>query len=192
MNSAFQEWLADSVVFADGLVDRIVSEDIEPVGAVAEPYALWAIRRGNFDPPFTHPAIVMTENLEPFERLKLHILNLGHTVLAEERSRRGAPADETVSRFLGEATIAQRLTEIFASELVPGFAARGMKDAAVVYVQTTLERFGNPFLQHRIADIATNHAIKVTRRIQPFMDWAHERDPSLHMPYLAEIAQANR
>ena len=127
MSAAFQEWLAGSVVFADGLVDRIVSEDIEPIGAVAEPYALWAIRRGNFDPPFTHPAIVMTDNLEPFERLKLHILNLGHTVLAEEWTRHGRPADETVARFLSDAAIAQRLTEIYASEVVPGFAARGMK-----------------------------------------------------------------
>jgi tagaturonate reductase len=192
MSAAFQEWLASSVVFADGLVDRIVSEDIEPIGAVAEPYALWAIRRGNFDPPFTHPAIVMTDNLEPFERLKLHILNLGHTVLAEEWTRRSRPADETVVRFLSDAAVALRLTDIFASEVVPGFAARGMGDAAAAYVRTTLERFRNPFLQHRIADIANNHATKVARRIQAFMDWVHERDPSLRMPHLAAIAQTYR
>ena len=192
MSAAFQEWLAGSVVFADGLVDRIVPEKIEPIGAVAEPYALWAIRRGNFVPPLTHPAIVMTDNLESFERLKLHILNLGHTVLAEEWTRHGRIADETVARILGDAAIAQRVAEIYASEVVPGFAARGMNEAAAAYVQTTLERFRNPFLQHRLADIANNHATKVARRIQAFMDWVHERVPRLRMPHLAAIAQAYR
>ena len=192
MSAAFQEWLAGSVVFANGLVDRIVSEDIEPVGAVAEPYALWAIRRGNFDPPFTHPALVMTDTLEPFERLKLHILNLGHTVLAEEWIRHGRPADETVARFLSDAAIALRLTDVFASEVVPGFAARGMGDAAAAYVRTTLERFRNPFLQHRIADIANNHEAKVGHRIRTFMDWVHDPAPGLRMPHLAAIAQTYR
>jgi tagaturonate reductase len=84
--------LTPSVHFADTLVDRIVTE---PVGAIAEPYALWAIRRANFV-LFTHPAIVMTDDLEPFERLKLYILNLGHTVLAEEWLRAGCRAGETV------------------------------------------------------------------------------------------------
>ena len=36
---------ADAVVFGNTLVDRIVSQDIEPVGAIAEPYALWAIQQ---------------------------------------------------------------------------------------------------------------------------------------------------
>jgi len=70
------------VIFADTLVDRIVSEPIEPIGAVAEPYALWAIRNGGFGEPVRHPAVRMVDDLAPFERLKLHILNLGHTVLA--------------------------------------------------------------------------------------------------------------
>ena len=95
-------------------------------------------------------------------------------------------------RFLGEAAITERLTEIYSDEVVLGFAAHGMKDAAAAYVQTTLERFRNPFLQHRIADIANSHATKVARRIQAFMDWAHERDPSLRLPHLAEIALAYR
>ena len=44
----FRKWLQDHVVFADTLVDRIVSEQLEPIGAIAEPYALWAIRRSDF------------------------------------------------------------------------------------------------------------------------------------------------
>jgi len=43
LSDAFRSWLAVSFIFADTLVDRIVSEEIPPIGAVAEPYALWAI-----------------------------------------------------------------------------------------------------------------------------------------------------
>jgi tagaturonate reductase len=39
-----RRWIADDCVWVNSLVDRIVSEPLEPLGAVAAPYALWAIR----------------------------------------------------------------------------------------------------------------------------------------------------
>jgi len=91
---AFRAWLAQSVRFVDTLVDRIVSEPIEPVGAVAEPYALWAIRRGGFREPFRHAAVRLVDDLEPVERLKIHILNLGPClpIDGEKRAARAARA----------------------------------------------------------------------------------------------------
>src|SRR3954454_22157757 len=41
----FTDWLGSRVIWADTLVDRIVSQPLDPIGAVAEPYALWAIER---------------------------------------------------------------------------------------------------------------------------------------------------
>ena len=80
LDNAFKTWLATKIIICDTLVDRIVSEAIDPIGAVAEPYALWAIKRvPNLNFPFSHPAIVLTDDLTPFVRLKLHILNLGHS-----------------------------------------------------------------------------------------------------------------
>jgi tagaturonate reductase len=184
----FTDWLANAIVFADTLVDRIVSQDIEPVGAIAEPYALWAIQNDGFRPPLRHPSIVYTDDLQRFERLKLHILNLGHTVLAETWISDRRRANETVREMLAEPPVIQRLCEIYAEEVVPGFAALGMGDEAADYVQTTIERFRNPFLDHRIADIAQNHAIKVERRIKSFLALAREREPSMGMPRLTAIA----
>ena len=184
----FLDWLAASVVFGNTLVDRIVSEEIEPVGAIAEPYALWAIQNDGFDPPLLHPAIIYTDDLQRFERLKLHILNLGHTVLAESWIKDRRPANETVRQILADAPIYQRLREIYAEEVVPGFAALGMGEEAANYVETTIERFQNPFLDHRIADIAQNHAAKVERRIKSFLALARERAPSLPMHRLMAVA----
>jgi tagaturonate reductase len=82
---AFADYLSARCVWVNSLVDRIVSAPIEPVGAVAEPYALWAIeRRSGMELPCTHENIVLTDDLRSYERLKLFFLNLGHTWLAEQ------------------------------------------------------------------------------------------------------------
>jgi tagaturonate reductase len=79
-----RRWVGDECQWVNSLVDRIVSEPLEPLGAVAEPYALWAIEnQPRLEPPCRHPSITVTKDLKPYERLKLFILNLGHTYLAE-------------------------------------------------------------------------------------------------------------
>lgn len=177
---AFGQWLAAEVVFADTLVDRIVSEPIEPVGAVAEPYALWAIEdRPGLELPCAHPAIRRLAALEPAERLKLHILNLGHTVLAGIWQDERRAADETVRAILADPGPRGRLEAIYRDEVLPGFAARGMGAEAAAYLETTMARFRNPYLDHRLADIAANHDQKVERRIRAYLDWAGTPAPRL-------------
>jgi len=185
----FHTWLDDHVAFAETLVDRIVSEPIEPVGAVAEPYALWAIKRApGVRAPCRHPSIVLTDDLEPYERLKLHILNLGHTFLAEIWQREDRPADETVRAILADKDIRARLDALYENEVLPGFAANGMGDEAKAYVATTLDRFLNPFLDHRIADISQHHPEKVARRIHAFLDWTDKAGSTSGMPVLRQVA----
>lgn len=186
----FFAWLDSQVAFAETLVDRIVSEPIEPIGAVAEPYGLWAIKRApGVRAPCIHPSIVLTDDLEPYERLKLHILNLGHTFLAEIWQREARPADETVRRILSDAGIRKRLDVLYQDEVLPGFAANGMGDEAAAYVTTTLDRFLNPFLDHRIADIAQHHREKVARRIHAFLAWAGKAGSTTGAPVLRDIAE---
>lgn len=176
----FLDWLDARVVFANTLVDRIVSEPIEPVGAVAEPYALWAIERApGLELPCTHPAIVLADSIEPHERLKLHILNLGHSWLAQVWQDEERPVGETVREILADPSVRARLDALYEGEVIPGFAAKGMGSQARDYVDTTLARFLNPYLDHRIADIAGNHALKVQRRMAAFLDWTGQPAPML-------------
>ena len=168
----FLDWLHGRVLWANTLVDRIVSEAIEPVGAVAEPYALWAIeRQPGLAPLCKHEAILMVDDLEKFERLKLNILNLGHTVLAQIWMEEGRNGKETVREILQDEAVARRLRMIFENEVIPGFAAHGWEREARDYVASTLERFANPFINHRLSDIAQNHRVKVVRRIGSFLNW---------------------
>lgn len=184
----FFAWLDRDVAFADTLVDRIVSEAIEPVGAVAEPYAIWVIKNApGVRAPCTHASIVLADDLEPYERLKLHILNLGHTWLAETWASEGRDRNETVRKILADAAIRTRLDAIYRDEVIPGFAAKGMEDEARAYVATTLDRFLNPFLNHRIADIAQHHAQKVERRIAAFLDWVETSGKPHDAPVLKAL-----
>ncbi|KQS75313.1 D-mannonate oxidoreductase [Rhizobium sp. Leaf384] len=191
-DDGFRNYVEAHVVFANTLVDRIVSEAIEPVGAVAEPYALWAIEaRPGLSLPFRHPSVVLTDDLEPFERLKLHILNLGHTYLADIWLREGRAQDETVRAILQDSGLRERLLAVYRQEVVPGFAAHGMADAASAYVDVTLERFDNPFLDHRVADIAQNHGVKIERRIAAFLAWVERAGTRPTAPILRSLVAAS-
>ena len=191
LDKGFNTWLASEITICDTLVDRIVSEAIEPVGAIAEPYALWAIRReATYDIPFSHPAVVVTDGLEPFVRLKLHIINLGHSFLAEIWQSEKRPATETVREILGDAAIKLRLTDLYAEEATPGFAGHGMKEAAVTYVETTIDRFDNPFINHKLSDIFQNRSHKIERRVVDFIAWIKTRSSTANVTKLLALSKA--
>ena len=168
---------------------RIVGGD--PVGAIAEPYALWAIKReASFEMPFSHPAIIITDNLEPYLRLKLHILNLGHSFLAEIWQVEKRSPTETVREIMSDSVIKSRLLELYQNEVIPGFAGFGMEDSATKYVSTTLERFENPFLNHRLSDIAQNHNLKIERRVIDFISWIKSRNPLAKVELLQRLVDS--
>lgn len=190
-SAAFLAWLAKEVIFADSLVDRIVSEPIEPVGAVAEPYALWAIRAApGLAVPLQHPDVVVTDDLEYYARLKLFILNLGHSWLAERWLVERRPADETVLEALQDVDVVASLDRLYDDEVLPVFAAMGMGEEAQAYRRTTLERFANPFLRHRLADIAQNHAPKKERRFGGLVALSRRYLPGHPTPLLDAALQA--
>lgn len=188
LGDAFEAYLIHTCRWANSLVDRIVSQALEPVGAVAEPYALWAIeRQEGLTLPCSHEAIVLTDDLDDFEHLKLFTLNLGHSYLAERWLSDGRPATETVYQAMQSPALRADLETLWASEVLPVFAALGQLDAAQRYVDSVRERFGNPFLQHRLADIAVNHKDKKTRRLLPLVELAEQLAPGLEQPMLRAV-----
>lgn len=167
----FTQWLRTDCLWCNALVDRIVSEPLDPLGAVAEPYALWAIEdRPGFSPPCAHPSLHVVGDLTPITRRKLFLLNLGHTILAQRWQNECRAADETVRAIMADRDVRRWLCAFMDDEIIPAFGPE--IDAARAYWQVCLDRFDNPFLDHRIADIAQNHAAKVDRRAGGLLRWA--------------------
>ena len=180
-----RRWVAEECVWVNSLVDRIVSEPLEPLGAVAEPYALWAIEdQPGLELPCRHPAIVVAADLKPYERLKLFILNLGHTYLAEIWKQEGGAPALTVREAMADATMRARLDALYDEEVLPVFAAIGMGDEASAYLKTVIEKFSNPFLDHRLAEIFTNHEAKKQRRFGGLIELAEANGARVRQPRL--------
>ncbi len=78
------------------------------------------------------------------------------------------------------------LDAIYDGEVLPVFAAAGIAEAPD-YRHTVIERFLNPFLDHRLREIAGNHLAKKERRIGGLRKLAAEVAPGLKMPMLVAI-----
>lgn len=179
----FRDWLNEEVIWANSLVDRIVSEPLDPAGAVAEPYALWAIEdQPRLNLPCDHPAVQRVSDLATVEALKLFILNLGHTFIAHHW--RGDQGPQLVRDWVADPKRHDQLVDLYRAEVLPAFAAAGQGPQAEAYLTTTMERFANPFLDHRIADIAQNHAQKIQRRIVAFLNFARAHGDGTPKPRL--------
>lgn len=173
LDDAFVSWLESHCVWANSLVDRIVSEAIHPVGAVAEPYALWAIeQQPGLSLPCMHEAMRVTDELERYERLKLFLLNAGHSLLAQQWLEQGRVEAETVLQAMTNPHRRSELESFWAGEVLPVFDALGQRAQAESYLVELRERLLNPFLAHRLADIAQNHEQKCLRRFEPIVSLA--------------------
>lgn len=167
----FLSWLESDCVWPNTLVDRIVTGrpaahpllDQDPLLIVAEPYALWAIedRRG-LGEFWRHPAILRTPDVTPYFLRKVRILNAAHTALLGQATRRGM---QTVREAVVDPEIGAWLRRLLFEEIVP--TLEGRVEAPETFARQTLEQFANPFLDHKMSAIATNHAEKVRIRLVP-------------------------
>jgi len=168
---AFLAWLENECVFLNTLVDRIVSgtpkehpllaED--PMLIVAEPFAFFALESNPKAYPFADlPAIVRTPDVKPYFLRKVRILNAAHTALLIKAKPRGFAL---VREAIADAELGAWLEKLLFDEIVPTLGDR--VDGGESFARQTLDRFRNPFLDHKFSDIALHHASKVRIRLVP-------------------------
>lgn len=192
LDLAFIGWMGEHLVWANSLVDRIVSQALDPVGAVAEPYALWAVEmQPRLQLPCRHPSIILTDDLARFERRKLFLLNLAHTLLAQQWMTDSHPREMTVLQAMQTPALRDSIEAVWAEEVLPLFDALGDGAGARAYLVELRDRLLNPFLAHRLADIAQSHAQKKARRIEPCIALARKLAPALAQPRLRAAASAH-
>lgn len=192
LGEEFKHWLTQDCLWVNSLVDRIVSESIEPLGAVAEPYALWAIEnQQGLVLPCRHPAIRLVDDLLPLETLKLSVLNLSHSFIVDLWQQQSNSKVQTVVEAMQDPYLRGQLDQVLRDEVLPVLEAMQLGEDVAAYVASVIERFLNPFLQHQLADIAQNHGMKVERRILPLLQQGAKLLPLLAMPQLRAVLERN-
>jgi tagaturonate reductase len=92
----------------------------------------------------------------------VRILNGAHTALVAKARPLGLT---TVRQAVCDERIRPWLERLLFDEIVPTLLGR--TDHPEAFARRTLERFANPFLEHRLADIALEHDVKVRTRLAP-------------------------
>lgn len=134
----------------------------DPFAVAVEPYAAWVIEAPRVAHLPAHRAVQRTTDVRPFALRKIRILNGAHTALvARTRHLPVALVREAVERR----DVVEWLEGLLIEEVVPALGDRIVDGAA--FVRLVLERFHNPFLDHRLDDIAVGHAGKLAIRLLP-------------------------
>ncbi len=170
-------WAREHISYASTAVDRITpattDEDRARVEAalgvtdrspvVTEPFVEWVIS-GNFPagrPAWETAGATIVPDTAPYEARKLTLLNGSHSLMAYAGPLRG------------HATV----NEAIADEVVRGWvdqwwdeACRHLplaEDVLAHYREALLERYANPMIQHKLAQIAMDGSLKLPVRILP-------------------------
>lgn len=167
--SAALQWISSECRWVNNLVDRIVPGApaahpllaSDPLLLAAEPFAFWAIE----DPEgcgIEHPAIVACADITPYYLRKVRILNGAHSALVCRAMPMGI---ETVREAVEHPEVGPWLDKLLFEEIVP--VLEGRCDDPAGFARATLDRFRNPFFEHRLSAIALNHEAKVAVRLVP-------------------------
>ncbi|QAS54458.1 tagaturonate reductase [Halobacillus litoralis] len=178
---SFVQWINETCVFCNTLVDRIVpgypkEEDqqifnhlgySDELLTVAEPYHLFVIEGPSSVEeklPFKQAGLnVHFDNISAYRELKIKLLNGPHTMLAvigilsEIETVRECVEDSLIFPFISNTVEEEIVTTLPSSE----------KEIAKTYIKETFDRFANPFLNHRLIDISLNSYAKFKTRIWP-------------------------
>ncbi|MEK6290173.1 MAG: mannitol dehydrogenase family protein, partial [Paraburkholderia tropica] len=101
------------------------------------------------------------------------------------------PSNETVLEAMSDPRLRDGIEGIWYEEVLPVFDAWGLSSTAERYIESVRDRLLNPWLAHRIADIATNHGEKVGRRIQPLIELADSLSLAAAQPRLRSMLAAH-
>jgi L-galactose dehydrogenase len=170
---AFHSYLTDGCGWINSLVDRIVSgkpgahpllaED--PLLTVTEPYEFWAVENKPGTEWLQHPAIRLTTDVGPYALRKVRILNGAHTALVARVRQTGRADLAFVREAVADPALGTWLRGLLFDEIVPAIEDRAPDARA--FAEQTLERFANPFLDHKLSDIALHHDTKIGVRLVP-------------------------
>lgn len=177
-------WMNHHVAFPNSMVDRITpvtsNEDVDEVSeliglddqwpVVAEPFFQWVIE-DNFPlgrPPFEKVDVQLVDDVEPYELMKLRLLNASHQgltyfgYLSGYRYAHEAVQDPAIAHFL-LAYMDREATPTL--QPVPGVDLHA-------YTHTLIERFSNPEVKDTLARLCAESSDRIPKWLIPVV---HDR-----------------
>jgi fructuronate reductase len=170
-------WIAQHVTFPSTVVDRIVpattAADRGDVAAylglhdeatvVTEPFSQWVIedRFAAPRPSWEKAGAIFTDDVAPYEAMKLRLLNGSHSALAYLGLLAGY---EHVADFVAldvVATYVKAFMDVEVRATLSEPAGFDVED----YQRQLMQRFANPGLQHRLIQIAMDGSLKLPPRL---------------------------
>ncbi|GLX67861.1 tagaturonate reductase [Paenibacillus glycanilyticus] len=201
---AFADWIREHNRFLNSLVDRIVTgfpaEEADERYAewgmsdrllnAAEPYHIWAIEgEPELDErlPLAKAGlnVVWTNDLSSYQLRKVRILNGAHTWMAAYGLLNGL---SEVREVVEHPVYGEQLRNVIYNEIIPSVP---LPEAEMkLYAEQVLERFANPYVRHKLADIAMNSFSKFKVRLLPTLTAYYDRTrelPSLLVQSFASL-----
>lgn len=176
----FEAWL-DKCGFSDTLVDRIVTgypkKDIEQLSEklgyadnlldTAEPFFFWAIEdkdglKDVFPADKSGLGAVFCEDISGYKMRKVRILNGAHTVSVLGAYLSGF---DIVRDMMNDNIFSDFIITVLNEEVIPFIPLPQHEKEE--FASSVLERFNNPFIDHRLLDISLNSVSKFKARCLP-------------------------
>ncbi|MFC3197874.1 tagaturonate reductase [Parapedobacter deserti] len=183
LGDAFIAWLEEANDFCNTLVDRIVPGALPPaevaaqearlgyrdeLAIMAEPFRLWAVEadsarvRDRLSFAGADEGIVIAPDIHKFKELKLRLLNGTHTFTCGLAIACGFT---TVKAAMQDLEFARYVRQLMQEEIVPAITGGAIEhDEALVFADSVIDRFSNPFLDHRWLSISMNFTSKMRMR----------------------------
>ena len=170
-------WIETNVAFPSTMVDRIVPattdadlaevarligvNDAAPV--VFEPFRQWVIedRFASARPRWEDDGAQLVNDVEPFETMKLRLLNGSHSTLAYLGFLAG---HDYIWQASADPDLARLVERQMAEEIAPTLVAPPATDLGA-YSRALMTRFRNPALPHRTQQIAMDGSQKLPQRL---------------------------
>ena len=178
LDPGLASWCRDHVTFPSSMVDRIVPrtttddidrlatrglDDLAPV--ICEPFRQWVIE-DNFAaarPPWEAAGAELVRNVAGFEKAKLRLLNATHSALAYLGMLCGY---DTIHEAMADKALAGFAHRLMTAEIAPLLTVPAELNLDT-YIESILQRFANPAIAYRCAQVATDGSQKLPVRIFP-------------------------
>ncbi|WP_394751245.1 mannitol dehydrogenase family protein [Spongiimicrobium salis] len=173
------KWIAQEVCFPNSMVDRITpvtaKADIDTLAqsfgvadawpVTCEPFIQWVVedKFSNGRPSFEKVGVQFVHDVGPYEKMKLRLLNAGHSVLGILGAIHGHP---TINACVEDEVFANYLRAFLDEEATPvlgDIEGINLKE----YKDSLLERFANPNIKDSVSRICSESSAKLPKFLIP-------------------------